>query len=147
MHDSKPAAALTAAFVIAATLLTLPATAQQPTAGAPHPVVSTWSWQLFGGKCTETLQYRANGSMLSTSGEAVTEWTYTISAQASDKGFYKLAETSVRQNGKKDCSGDEIGQEGESHTRYLQFSPARDRFIVCQSESLAACFGPLVRVD
>lgn len=114
---------------------------------ATHPVVGTWSWPLFGGKCVETFQYRPSGTLLGTSGEAVTEWTYTISAEASEKGFYKATETSVRQNGKPDCSGDVVDQDGDIHTRFIQFSPARDRMIICKTESLAACFGPLSKVQ
>lgn len=111
-----------------------------------HPLVGTWSWSVFGGKCTETWQYRADGFMLIKSGDAVTEWTYQVSPQASTAGFYKLEQKSVTENGKKDCSGDSAQEPGASATTYLQFSPAKDRYIACKAESLAACFGPLQRV-
>lgn len=118
-----------------------------PSGNTAHPIVGSWNWTLFGGKCAETFQYRANGTMLGTSGEAVTEWIYTVTPQASEKGFYKVVETSTRQNGKKDCSGDVVDETGTAHTRFIQFSPARDRFIVCKAESLTACFGPLSRTQ
>ena len=115
----------------------------------PHPIVGTWSWQLFGGKCTETLQYRADGVMLSTSGDAVTEWRYTLGAAPGAnpgvKGFYKAVETSVRQNGKKDCSGDVVDEAGTEAEKFIQISPAKDRMLICKTESLAACYGPLKR--
>lgn len=113
---------------------------------AMHPLVGTWSWTLFGGKCSETYQYRSNGTMLSTSGEAVTEWLYTVSALADAQGFYKVVETSTRQNGKTDCSGDVVDEAGTANTKFIQLSPAQDRFIACKEASLAACFGPLGRV-
>ena len=113
----------------------------------PHPIVGTWNWQLFGGKCTETLQYRADGVMLSTSGDAVTEWRYTLSAAPGATGFYKLVETSTRQNGKKDCSGDVVDEAGTEAERFIQLSPTKDRFVMCKTESLAACYGPLQRVQ
>ncbi len=136
-------------LLCAAALQLSPARAADPAvpAAPAHPIVGSWNWTLFGGKCTETFQYRANGSMLSTSGDAVTEWIYTVTPQASEKGFYKVVETSTKQNGKKDCSGDVVDEPGTAHTRFIQFSPARDRFIACKAESLAACFGPLSRTQ
>lgn len=124
---------------------TLPASAADT--APPHPIVGTWSWQLFGGKCLETLQYRADGVMLSTSGDAVTEWRYTLSASPGTKGFYKMTETSVRQNGKKDCSGDVVDEAGTDAEKFIQLSPAKDRLLVCKTESLTACYGPLQRVQ
>ncbi len=112
-----------------------------------HPIVGTWNWQLYGGKCLETLQYRADGVMLSTSGDAVTEWRYTLGTALSARGFYKLMETSVRQNGKKDCSGDVVDETGTEAEKFIQLSPAKDRLLVCKTESLTACYGPLQRVQ
>lgn len=112
-----------------------------------HPIVSTWSWTQFGGKCMETFQYRADHSMLSTSGAAVTEGTYRITPQPDAKGFYTLVETSTRFNGKKDCSGDVVDQAGVESIKFIQLSPTRDRFLVCKAASLAACFGPLGRIQ
>jgi hypothetical protein len=125
-----------------------PAPAASVTPAIPaHPLVGTWSWPVFGGQCVETLQYRGSGSLLSTSGEAVTEWSYKTTPQASEKGFFKVVETSVRQNGKKDCSGDSIDQDGEIAIRYIQLSPNGKRLIVCKTEALSACFGPLDRIE
>lgn len=111
-----------------------------------HPIVSTWSWTQFGGKCQETFQYRADNTMISTSGGAVTEGTYRITPQPDAKGFYTLVETSSRFNSKKDCSGDLLDQTGLETTRFIQMSPTRDRFLACTTASLDACFGPLGRI-
>ena len=125
---------------------------KSPTSATPpHPIVGTWNWQLFGGKCTETLQYRADGVMLSTSGDAVTEWRYSLGATQGEalsaKDFYKVFETSIRQNGKKDCSGDVVDEAGTEAEKFIQLSPAEDRLLVCKTESLTACYGPLQRVQ
>ena len=100
---------------------------------------------MFAGKCAETYQYRADGTLLATSGQAVTEWTYSITPQASERGFYKLSASSVRQNGKPDCSGDVVEEAATPATWFIQFSPGKDRYLACKAESLGACFGPLVR--
>ena len=129
-------------------LLVLTVLQSQPSVAQPvtHPVIGTWSWSGFAGKCVETWQYRNDGVMLATSGDAVTEWRYSITPQAGASGFYKLALTSVRQNGKKDCAGDVVDEAGISASLFLQINPARDRHIVCKNESLVECFGPLGRV-
>lgn len=121
-----------------------------PAAPAPHPLVGTWTWTLPGKPCTETWQYRANGTRLSTSGEEVTQGNYEIPRTPGLLGFYRLAETVTTSNGKRDCSGDlhesPEGSAAESVTRFIQFNPQKDQFIVCKAESLQACFGPLKRV-
>jgi hypothetical protein len=134
------------AGALCATTLSAAAAGESAPAPPAHPLVGTWSWSVFGGKCVETWQYRADGIMLGTSGEAVTEWTYVVSPQAGPDGFYKVGQNLMRENGKKDCSGDSAQEPGASATAYLQLNPARDRYISCKGESLAACFGPLRRV-
>lgn len=116
-----------------------------PAATRLHPLAGTWSWSPFNSQCVETFLYRANNTMLGTSGEAVAEWNYTVTPQASDKGFYEVVETSRRHNGKKDCSGDTVDSAGLVNTRFIQFSPTRDRMLVCKTPTLEACFGPLKR--
>lgn len=115
-----------------------------PTVG--HPIVGTWSWVTFGGTCTETWQYRPNRTMLGTSGEEVAEKIYDIAATPDAGGFYRLVETVVRQNDKKDCSGAVLEGPGEQSTRFVQFSPQGDKLLVCRTAALSACFGPLRRV-
>ena len=111
-----------------------------------NPVVGTWSWTLFSGKCTETLQYRLDGVLLSTSGDAVTESRYAISSTPDAQGFFKIDEISTRFNAKKDCSGDVVDEIGLNTTKYIQINPANDRLIICKTASLQACYGPLRRL-
>jgi hypothetical protein len=111
----------------------------------PHPIVGIWTWTLFNGQCTEALQYRADGVLLSTSGDAVTVWRYSVGVAPEAQGFYKLLETSIRYNSKKDCYGDVVDEEGLGVSRFIQLNPAKDRLIVCKSASLAECYGPLKR--
>ncbi|MEO7401277.1 MAG: hypothetical protein ABIV07_11020, partial [Polaromonas sp.] len=116
-----------------------------PAAGAPalHPLTGNWAWTLPGKQCSETLRYRADGTRSGSSGEEVTQGRYEISAMPSLLGFYRLAETVTQSNDKPDCAGDVHPANGEPVTRFIQFSPRRDQFIVCKEEELKACFGPL----
>lgn len=111
-----------------------------------HPLIGTWSWAVFSGSCTETLQYRPDGTMLATSGKEVAEKTYDIARTPDTAGFYQLVETVVRQNDRRDCSDALLGGPGEQSTRFIQFSPLADKMLVCQGASLKACFGPLTKV-
>jgi hypothetical protein len=122
---------------------TAPATTAAP---AQHPIVGTWTWTLPGKQCAETWQYRANGTWLGTSGEEVTQGDYEIPSKPGLLGFYQVVETVTNGNGKRDCSGDLHEASDERVTRFIQFSPKLDQFIVCKAESLQACFGPLKRV-
>jgi hypothetical protein len=110
-----------------------------------HPIVGKWSWSLFGGKCQETFQFRPDASLVTTSGAAVDEWSYEITPEASEANFYTLNMVLKRQNGKKDCYGDQA-RDGLQIESFIQMSPAKDRFINCKSASLAACFGPLGKI-
>lgn len=131
----------------ASLLLTAPLLLAQgvPAASFGHPIVGTWSWVTFGGACTETWQFRPNRTLLSTSGQEVAEKRYDIAATPDAQGFYKLVETVLRQNDKKDCAGATLEGPGEQTTRFIQFSPQGDKLLVCQGAALSACFGPLRR--
>ena len=85
--------------------------------------------------------------LLGTSGQEVVEKNYEVSAMPDAQGFYKVVETVLRQNDKMDCSGALLEGPGEQSIRFVQFSPARDKLLMCQSASLATCFGPLTRAD
>jgi|688.fasta_scaffold346299_2 hypothetical protein len=138
----------TSARLIASVLLLAAAslTASHAQTANTHPLTGTWSWTLYNGTCNETLQYRADGVLLSTSGDAVTEWRYAASSAPDAQGFYKLDEISTRHNSKKDCSGDVVDEAGLDATRFVKLNPAKDRMIICRSASLQACYGPLQRL-
>ena len=117
-----------------------------PATPAQHPIVGSWTWALPGKPCAETYKYRVNGTRTGTSGEEATLSDYEISPVPSLLGFYRLVETVTDANGKRDCSGDLHEESDERITRFIQLSPKGDQLIVCKTESLQACFGPLQRV-
>lgn len=134
-------------MAVCLTALTSPLHAQSGAPAKPgHHLIGTWTWSVFAGSCTETLQYRPDGSVLATSGQEVAEKTYEIAKTSDASGFYRLVETVVRQNDKKDCSGAMLEGPGEQSTRFVQFSPLADKMLICREASLKACFGPLDKV-
>jgi hypothetical protein len=116
-------------------------------APAPHPVVGSWSWKLQGKACTETVDYRVDGSRSGSSGEETLQGRYDITPLPSLLGFYRVVESVTTANAKRDCSGDLHEASDPPVTRFIQFNPKRDQLIICKAESLQACFGPLKRVQ
>lgn len=118
-------------------------------AGTPlsenHPIIGTWVFHIPDIECVETYSYRSNGTTLTTSAEEVSEGEYTISDEPGPGGFYKYADTVVKDNGKKDCSG-EITKVGEKSSFFIRFLQGGEEFIMCKAESLDACFGPFIRI-
>jgi hypothetical protein len=88
------------------------------------------------------MDFRANRILLTNSGAEITRASFDVSAIAGPEGFYRLAQTVLAANGKPDCAGDLHSTTDDTLVRFIQFSPQNDQFIVCQSASLAACFGP-----
>ena len=158
MHFPSLAHTLALSALLAATLAppTAAAQAARPARAASgttpsiippnHPLVGTWSWTVNGKQCTETLRYLADGTRLGTSGEEVTQADYRVPSLAAASGFHMLVETITNSNGKRDCWGDLHEAVDENVTRFIQFSPKQDLFIVCKTESLQACFGPMKKV-
>lgn len=115
-----------------ATAVVAPTAAASGAASSPGKPVS----------CSETMDFRATRIRLGTSGAEITRASYDVAATPSPEGFYRLAHTILEANGKPDCAGDLHSKTDDTVVRFIQFSPKKDLFIVCQSASLAACYGP-----
>ena len=130
-------------------LLLLAAAIAQPAASAApsasHPLLGIWVLSIPQLGCSETYHFRGDGTSLVKSAEEVSESEFTVAEKPSVKGFYKLEDRVVKDNGKKDCSG-EIMQIGSRATNYLRFHPSGARFVMCQDESMQACIGPFERM-
>ncbi len=109
-----------------------------------HPIVGRWTYTVPDGSCTETYNFRTDGTTVVTSGDEIAESVFDIAAKPGRDGFYKWTDKLVKDNGRKDCAG-EVTAVGKVVTNYILFSPAGDQFIICAQESLDACFGPLQR--
>jgi hypothetical protein len=119
--------------------------AEPPRAPKPdHPILGTWTFAVPGTNCRETYFIRPDGRTLVTSGEEVSESIYQIDDEPTAKGFFKTTDKTVKDNGKKDCSGS-VTPVGQESINYIRFHPSGDMMIMCRDESLNACFGPLRR--
>ena len=132
-------------LTIAILSLVIAASVQAAPPAASHPILGIWRLTLPDGSCSETYRFRGDGTTLVTSAEEISESEFDIPAKPSAKGFYKLTDRIVKDNGKKDCSG-EIMKVGTKATNFIQFHPSGGMFVMCIRESLDACIGPFQRV-
>ena len=132
-------------LTIAILSLVIAASVQAAPPAASHPILGIWRLTLPDGSCSETYRFRGDGTTLVTSAEEISESEFDIPAKPSAKGFYKLTDRIVKDNGKKDCSG-EIMKVGTKATNFIQFHPSGGMFVMCIRESLDACIGPFERV-
>jgi hypothetical protein len=132
-------------FALAAVAAGALAAPPHPTA-KDHPIIGRWMISLPDGSCSETYTFRPDGTTLVTSGEEIAESEFEISAKPSAAGFYKWTDKLVKDNGKKDCSG-EVTEVGKTVTNFVQFHRSGNLFIMCADESLDTCIGPFTRVQ
>jgi len=132
-------------FLVAAALLSVSIVANAQSLRPDHPIIGSWKLTLPNSSCYEVYLFRANGTTLVTSGEDIGESEFTVSDQPSPKGFYKWVDRIVKDNGKKDCVGETMVI-GDVVTKYLRFKPSGDMFLICDTEDLKSCIGPLVKV-
>ena len=133
-------------LTIAILSLVMAASAHSAPPAASHPILGIWRLTLPDGSCSETYRFRGDGTTLVTSAEEISESEFDIPAKPSAKGFYKLTDRIVKDNGKKDCSG-AIMKVGTKATNFIQFHPSGGMFVMCVRESLDACIGPFERVE
>lgn len=127
---------------VVALLLTAPTRAAPP---SDHPILGIWTLNLPALSCSETYRFRADGTTLVTSAEEVSESEYRIPDKPSAKGFYRLDDQVVKDNGKKDCAG-AIMKVGTKATNFIRFHPSGALFLMCADETMETCIGPFRRV-
>ena len=112
----------------------------------PHSIVGKWQWTLEEKQCTETYEYRADGSLSVTSGDEVAEATYDISSLPDSNGFYLLNGTPGTSNGEKDCTDRPAGSKQPAFSVYVVFHPSEPLLLICESPNMDRCLGPMRRV-
>lgn len=130
--------------ILGALVLFIGVSASAQSLRADHPFIGTWKFTLPDNSCFEIYRIHANGTTLVTSAEDVGESEFTISDQASPKGFYKWVDKIIKDNGKKDCGGETMVI-GDVATKYIRFRPDGGMFVMCDAEDLNTCIGPFVR--
>ena len=111
-----------------------------------HPIHGMWSWTRAVNHCTETYEYRPDGTTRVTSGDEIAESRYTISAEPDGSGFYRMEDETTKSNGKTDCAGSPTGTPvGDKATVFIFIRPSGQEMYVCREPNVRTCFGPLSR--
>lgn len=111
-----------------------------------HPIVGKWTWTRIENGCTETYDFRADGTVRVVSGEERSDNSFTIDREPDKEGFYKIGLTMTRDHGGTDCGGSASDDTGQHSALFIRFSPARDTHQVCLERSTDRCLGPLRRI-
>jgi hypothetical protein len=136
---------LTGLFLMLAATLSGQGAVAGPLPASNHPLLGIWKLDLPDASCSETYHFRGDGTSLVTSADEVSESEFQVPDKPSAKGFYKLDDRIVKDNGKKDCAG-QVTKVGTRVTNYLRFHPSGVLFLMCADESMRACIGPFERV-
>jgi hypothetical protein len=115
-----------------------------PSDPAPHPLVGKWTWALEGNGCTETYDWRSDGSSYVQSGTEVREGRYTIAGP--EGGFYAVTEEVITDNGGVDCASSTENLTGQKVTLYVFLAPLPNVGPICRMPSFDTCFGMLRRL-
>ena len=126
--------------LLAATLVSANAVYAQ----APPSIIGTWSWTQKSS-CTETYEFRANGTVSIVSGAERTENKYTL-GPPDNNGFFLLTMVITKDNRGRDCSGSDEDDTGHTNVGYVQFHITGDALVICQTPARARCYGPMKRV-
>jgi hypothetical protein len=110
-----------------------------------HPLIGKWEWTREVNNCTETYDFRPDGTVPVVSGTERTENEFSVSTLSDDQGFYRLTMRIAKHNGGRDCSDSGNPPDDKPFTVYVLFSPDLQQHIVCYERSLTQCFGPLRR--
>jgi hypothetical protein len=121
------------------------ASADPPAPAHDHPLLGIWKLDLPDAGCSETYHFRGDGTSLVTSAEEVSESEFKVPDKPSSKGFYRLEDKIVKDNGKKDCAG-QVTKVGTRATNFIIFHPSGVLFLMCSDESMKSCIGPFERV-
>jgi hypothetical protein len=131
------------ALVLSLAILAAPLQAAPPI--PTHPILGIWKLTLPDGSCSETYRFRGDGTSLVTSADEVSESEFSIPAEPSAKGFYRMDDKVTKDNGKLDCTGT-VTKIGSKVTHFVHFHPSGQLFVMCVAESLDACIGPFRRM-
>lgn len=113
---------------------------------AKSRIVGTWRWTLPGTQCSETYDYRPDGTLHVVSGEEKSDNRYTAAPVEGGPGFVKIDATIVKDHGGEDCTESKEDNTGGNHIVYILFDPSGNQHVMCPSPTLNTCVGPLQRV-
>jgi hypothetical protein len=111
-----------------------------------HPLVGTWDLTVPQQHCSETYEFRADGTRHTVSAGEESDGEYEVSAQPDANGVYTLRDTLTRTNEKPDCGG-QVTRITTPQLVTLYLAPLRGGFLMCFDAELEKCLGPMTRLS
>jgi hypothetical protein len=108
-----------------------------------HPIVGTWTVTAADAACTETWEFRSDGTTHNVSGGEESTSEYEISELPNPVGAYRLIDTITMTNGQPDCTGNKTPV-GDRSVLYL-LPITGGGFMFCINLDGSACIGSIVR--
>ncbi|HUO44837.1 MAG TPA: hypothetical protein VMT94_08020 [Burkholderiales bacterium] len=112
---------------------------------ASDKLVGTWAWTRPANHCTETLIFRSDGSLSTTSDKEKTDNQYLLTDPSNAGGRYRLTIHVIKDYGGKDCVNSVADDTGRTNTVYLEFLTGTE-MRMCYQPAAGTCFGPLHKV-
>ncbi len=117
-----------------------------PAPEKPAPsLVGAWEWTRKGSNCRVLYTFRGDGTGLILRGEEKTEVTYVVSGASKASGRNRLAMTTTRYLGGRDCAGSNADTTGKTAEAYLLIAPDGNTMAMCDSDLGLDCRGPFER--
>jgi hypothetical protein len=110
-----------------------------------HPLIGTWDLTVPQQHCSETYEFRPDGTRHTVSAAEESEGEYQVSDEPDANGVYTLKDTLTRTNDKPDCGGRVTHLNGPQ-TVTLYLAPLRGGFLMCFDADLERCLGPMTRL-
>jgi hypothetical protein len=118
-----------------------------PSPEKPVPsLVGAWQWKRPASDCRVLYTLRSDGTGLILRGEEKTEVTYVLSGP-SQSGRYKLALTTTKYHGGRDCAGSSTDTTGKTIDAYLVVAPDGNTMAMCDSDFGLSCRGPFEKKE
>jgi hypothetical protein len=108
-----------------------------------HPIIGTWTVTSVDAACTETWEFRSDGTTHNVSDSEESTSEFEISELPDPVGAYRLVDTITKTNGQPDCTGSKIPV-GDRAVVYL-LPITTGGFMFCTTLDGAACIGSMFR--
>ena len=108
-------------------------------------LVGTWTWTRAANHCTETLTFRDDGTLSTTSGEEKTDNQYTLTPPSLAGSRYMLTIHVIKDHGGKDCVDSTVDNTGSTDVVYIEFL-SKTQMKMCYRSTDGNCFGPLHKI-
>lgn len=116
-------------------------------ADSSNPLLGTWEWVNIKNSCVETYIFGIDHTSHITSGAEISDASYEIADKPTEKGYYKVKLSILKDHGGLDCGESIEDNTGEAYHKFVMFHPSGNQYVSCDSEDIKDCVGPFKRIQ